>query len=65
MIKDMENKRHCPIMNREIDGYTCYEIHMVIDGGAPARIAPPEVTATKDYKNICYNCPRHIHEKNH
>ena len=50
----------CPLMkNKEIDIYTCFEIHTVVDGTSPKSIAPKVILDNKDYKDICKKCKNH------
>ena len=40
----MAEKVRCPLMkDQEIDLYTCFEIHTVVDGTSPKLIAPSEI----------------------
>lgn len=52
-------KVKCPLMGREIDDVVCFDIHMVVDGGAPEYTAPEEAIRTPGYQAICLNCPNH------
>ena len=52
-------KVKCPLMGREIEDVVCFDIHMVVDGGAPEYTAPEEAIRTPGYQGICLNCPNH------
>ena len=52
----------CPLMSREIDKYTCFEIHMVVSGTSPKNDAPPEIYSHMDYEDICYSCRYHRYD---
>lgn len=55
----MEGKIQCPLMKKEIEDGVCFDIHMVVEDGAPAWTVPKQVTDTPDYKNICLTCQNH------
>ena len=49
----MAEKVRCPLMkDQEIDLYTCFEIHTVVDGTSPKLIAPSEIFDNDDFENI-------------
>lgn len=50
---------NCPLMEAVIDDVICFDIHMVVDGGAPEYTAPKKATQTSGYKEICLKCPNH------
>ena len=52
-------KLKCPLMENIIDDAICFDIHMVVDGGAPEYTAPEKAIQTPGYKDICLNCPNH------
>lgn len=52
-------KVKCPLMEDTIDDVVCFDIHMVVDGGAPEFTAPEKAVQTPDYKKICTSCPNH------
>ena len=49
----------CPLMETEIDDGICFDIHMNVEGLAPAWTIPDEVLKITDYKQICLKCPNH------
>ncbi|MGN1369649.1 MAG: hypothetical protein ACI4WX_12335 [Aristaeellaceae bacterium] len=49
----------CPMLNRNINMNTCFDIHMLIDDGAPDWTVPQEVFSVGNYKEICRACPYH------
>ncbi|WP_352400136.1 hypothetical protein [Anaerotignum sp.] len=49
----------CPLLEREIDDGTCFDITMVAEHMAPERTAPKEATEIKGYREICLNCKNH------
>ena len=50
----------CPLMGgKEIDCGTCFDIHMVVEGDAPAYTAPAEAVGKEKFRDICNNCPYH------
>lgn len=53
------SKINCPLMQGVIDDGICYDIHMVVDGMAPARTVPEKVLKVEDFKKICIECPNH------
>ncbi|WP_300630679.1 hypothetical protein [uncultured Thomasclavelia sp.] len=56
----MAEKVRCPLMkDQEIDLYTCFEIHTVVDGTSPKLIAPSEIFDNDDFENICKQCKNH------
>lgn len=52
-------KVKCPLMEDTIDDVICFDIHMVVEGGAPEFTAPEKAVQTPDYKKICISCPNH------
>lgn len=52
-------KVKCPLMEAVIDDVVCFDIHMVVDGGAPEYTAPEKAVRTPGYKEICLKCPNH------
>lgn len=55
----MSKKVMCPLMNEEIDEAVCFDIHMVVDGGAPESTAPGKAVQTPGFREICLKCPNH------
>lgn len=53
------NRVTCPLMEKEIDDVVCFDIHMVVEGEAPAWTAPEKAVNTKNFKEICLACPNH------
>lgn len=49
----------CPLMNSIIDYKTCFDIHMIVEDGAPAWTGPAKATSVPDFKNICIKCKYH------
>ena len=50
----------CPLMdNEKIDMGTCFDIHMVVEGDAPAYTAPEKAVKKDNFKAICNACPYH------
>lgn len=52
-------KIKCPLMGETIDDAICFDIHMVVDGGAPEFTAPEKAVKTPGYRDICLNCKNH------
>lgn len=52
-------KVDCPLMGEEIDDAICFDIHMVVEGSAPAYTAPEKAIQIPGYKDICLKCPNH------
>ena len=49
----------CPLMkNKEIDIYTCFEIHTVVDGTSPKSIAPKIIFDNNEFSWIFINVNR-------
>lgn len=55
----MKNKINCPLMEDFIDEGTCFDIHMVIEDGAPKWTAPEKAMNNLNFKEICLKCPNH------
>lgn len=55
----MANKIECPLMGELIDEGTCFDIHMVIEDGAPSWTAPEKAVKNPKLKEICLKCPNH------
>jgi hypothetical protein len=49
----------CPVLQRNIDKGTCFDIHMVVAGEAPVDTAPEGLSKVKNYSDICNNCKFH------
>lgn len=57
---DIEYPVLCPLMDlKRIDAVICFDIHLVVDAGAPEYTAPKEATSKENYKRICLSCPYH------
>lgn len=52
-------KIECPLTQKMIDDVECFDIHMVVEGGAPEFTSPKEAVQRPDYKEICLRCPHH------
>ena len=52
-------KIKCPLMEEDIDDVICFDIHMVVEGGAPEYTAPKKAVRIPGYRDICLNCPNH------
>lgn len=52
-------KVKCPLMGETIDDVICFDIHMVVDGGAPEYTAPEKAVQIPGYRDICLKCPNH------
>lgn len=52
-------KIDCPLMGESIDDVVCFDIHMVVEGGAPDFTAPEKAVQTPGFRDICLNCPNH------
>lgn len=52
-------KIKCPLMGESINDVICFDIHMVVDGGAPESTAPEKAIRTPGFKEICLKCPNH------
>lgn len=52
-------KVDCPLMGEAIDDVICFDIHMVVEGGAPESTAPKKAIQTSGYKEICLKCLNH------
>lgn len=52
-------KIKCPLMGESIDDAVCFDIHMVVDGGAPEFTAPEKAIQTPRFREICLKCPNH------
>lgn len=50
---------YCPLLDREIKGGECFDIHMVVEDDAPSWTAPEGATLNPDFKRICRNCKNH------
>ena len=50
----------CPLMGgEEITGEVCFDIHSVVDAGAPKWSAPSKAMNTPNFEQICRECPYH------
>lgn len=50
----------CPLMDNElIEEEICFDIHMVVDAGAPERTAPAKAVNTDGFREICRKCKYH------
>lgn len=55
----MDNKIQCLLMGEFIEEGTCFDIHMVIEEGAPKWTAPEKAVNNPNLKEICLKCPSH------
>lgn len=55
----MEDRILCPIINEFIDREDCFDVHMVIEDGAPVRTALKKICDVKNFKIICLKCKYH------
>lgn len=60
---DTKNDRFCPLMEEIIRAEICFDIHSVVEDGAPRCTAPEKAVRTKDFEKICLHCRHHIHEE--
>ncbi|HWQ41311.1 MAG TPA: hypothetical protein VN456_04670 [Desulfosporosinus sp.] len=49
----------CPLRQRQIEEYECYEISMTAEGLAPKRYLSDNESEIERYREICLNCPHH------
>lgn len=50
----------CPLMDgSEIEEEICFDIHGVVDWGAPTYTAPNRAVSKDGFKEICRSCPNH------
>lgn len=56
---DIKYPVHCPLMGKEIDMNTCFDIHVVVEGAAPKWVAPKKIYETKNYEEVCNSCQFH------
>lgn len=52
-------KVNCPLMDGDIDDVICFDIHMVVEGGAPEYTAPEKAVQVPGYRDICLKCKNH------
>lgn len=53
----------CPLMdNEKIEEEICFDIHSVVDAGAPKYTAPDLAMEKKNFKEICRTCPFHRYD---
>lgn len=50
---------NCPLLSKEIDDGTCFDISMVAEKMAPEYTALQEAVKIPDYRNICLKCKNH------
>ena len=57
---DINYPVRCPLLNEEIvDEVVCFDIHSVVDAGAPKYTAPKEAVSKENFESICRNCKYH------
>lgn len=57
---DIKYPVSCPLMGgKHIDEIICFDIHSVVDAGAPKYTAPQIAVCRDDFKEICRNCQYH------
>ena len=54
--KMKENQIQCPIAGRLIDDRECFDVHMVIEEGAPLWSAPQDIVGKPDFRRQCLSC---------
>ncbi len=54
-----KNQIKCPIARRIIEDAECFDVHMVIQEGAPPWSAPQDVVDKPDFMQKCLSCPNH------
>lgn len=54
MYKD--DKIKCELVDREITDGECFDVHMVIENGAPLWTAPQDIVTIPDFKKKCKRC---------
>lgn len=60
---DIKYPVKCPLMGgREIAEEICFDIHGVVDWGAPKYTAPEEAFSEDGYQEICRDCPYHRYD---
>lgn len=53
----------CPLMdNEKIEEEICFDIHSVVDAGAPKYTAPEKAMEKDNFEEICKNCPFHRYD---
>ncbi len=53
----------CPLVNGEIIHYPeCFDVHCVLEDGAPKWTAREDMFNHEDWKDICLKCPYHYHD---
>lgn len=53
------NQIRCPIAGRVIDDAECFDVHMVVEEGAPLWSAPQDIVNMPDFRQQCLSCPHH------
>ncbi len=51
---------YCPIIDKPIDGTSCYEIVLVADRMATPSILPETVIWNEEKRQQCLDCPYHV-----
>lgn len=51
--------RYCPLLEKQIDDGTCFDIHMVVEGLAPDRTAPEKAVNHPRRDEVCLKCEHH------
>lgn len=60
---DIKYPVRCPLMDDEyIEEEICFDIHSVVDAGAPKRTAPKKAVQKENFEEICTNCPFHRYD---
>lgn len=49
----------CPLINRNIDEYECFEVHCVVNHEVKPVIGPVDAYKKADFREICLKCPNH------
>ena len=55
----MNGDRYCPIAKKMISEYECFDVHMVIEDGAPKWTARSEIVNQEDFEKRCCQCSYH------
>lgn len=56
----MANKVRCPIVNREIEQYNCFEVCQVAERMVKDAVIPEEFSSVNNFRDICNQCPNHM-----
>ena len=60
---DIKYPVRCPLMDNEfIEEEICFDIHSVVDAGAPKYTAPKKAVSKESFQDICRECPYHRYD---